>query len=180
MHHRACGGWLREQDTWMARALRRKRVLRSLRAIAPVCLCHWECGSTGRCRCSSWSASTLSGLHLVQPAAEAEVREVPDADEVELGLERVAVGGPVHEHPEERELLGVEPVLAAEQRPHDLPLAHEDGHGVGLDDAPGELADVVIGPLEDDLALRVVRCGDELAAEECHRNAPDVEGDPRC
>ena len=111
-------------------------------------------------------------LHLVEPAAEAEVREFADAHKIEFGLECVASGRPVHEHAEEWELLGVELVLPAEQRAHDLALARENRNGIGLDDAPGELADVRVGPLEDDLPLRAVRSRDEFAAEECHRIAP--------
>ena len=51
-------------------------------------------------------------LHLVQPPAEAEVREVPDADKVELGLERVAAVAQSTNMPRNGSLLGVELVLA--------------------------------------------------------------------
>jgi NAD(P)-dependent dehydrogenase (short-subunit alcohol dehydrogenase family) len=97
------------------------------------------------------------------------------ADEVDLGPEGVAARAPVHEHPEERELVGIEGVLPGREHPHDLPLVHEHGHGVGLDDGPGELADVVVGPFVDDLALRAVGRRDEFAAclvENAHRIAP--------
>jgi hypothetical protein len=81
------------------------------------------------------------------------VRVLPGADEVDLGLERVAVGTSVDEHPQERELGGIEGVLPRPEHAHDLSLVHEDSHGVGLDDGPRELSDVVVGPLLDDLAL---------------------------
>jgi len=114
-------------------------------------------------------------LDLVQPAAETAMRELAGADEVDLGLEGIAARPPVHEHPQERELLGIEGVLPGREHAHDLPRAHEHGHGVGLDDGPGELADVVVRPLVDDLALRAVGRRDEFTAclvEDAHRIAP--------
>ena len=123
--------------------------------------------------------AALRVLDLVEAAAEPVVRELARADEEDLGPERVAAGGPVHEHAEERQFLGVQRVLAGRQDAHDLALAGEDRHGVRLDDRPGELADVLVRPLKDDLALRAVGRCDELAAslvQKSHRCTPLLPG----
>src|SRR2546421_662882 len=77
----------------------------------------------------------------------------------------------------------IQPVLARAEHAHQQALAHEDRYRVGLHDGPGELADVVVRPLVNDLALGFVGRGDELApglVEKAHRAAPSqVKCDPR-
>ena len=74
----------------------------------------------------------------------------------------------VDEDAEERQLVGVDLVLAGRYGPDDLPLVEEEGHLVHVDDGPAVAAEVVVGPLEDELSLGVVGDSDELTAEQTH------------
>ena len=89
-------------------------------------------------------------------------------DEVQLGLVGVAAGGPVDDDAQPGDLVGVDLVPAGAHGADDLAGVDEHGQLVGVDDGPGELADVVVGPLEDDLVLLVVRYGNELTTEQRH------------
>ena len=104
----------------------------------------------------------LGVLDVVDAAAEGVAGVLPGADEVQLGPVGVAAGGVVDDGAEERQLVGVDLVLARAQGADHLALVDEQRQLVGVDDGPGELADVVVGPLEDDLVLLVVRYCDEL------------------
>ena len=107
----------------------------------------------------------LGVLDVVDAAAEGLARVLAGADEEHLRPVGVAVGGPVDDDAEEHDLVGVELVLARAERADDLTLVDEDGDLVGLDDRSGALADVDVGPLEDDLLFLVIRYRDELAAD---------------
>ena len=101
-------------------------------------------------------------FHFVDAATEAVPRVLASTAEEQLGAVGVAARADVDEHAEERQLVGLDHVTTGPERADHLATTHEHGHHVGLDDGSGALAQVVVGPLEDDLVLVVVGDRNEL------------------
>ena len=118
----------------------------------------------------------LGVLDVVDAAAEGEPGVLTGADEVQLGPVGVAARGRVDEHAQERQLLGVDLMPPRPHRPDDLAGVDEQGQLVGIDDRPGELPDLQVGPFEDDLVFFVVGYRYELTAEQGHRAGASCVG----
>ena len=110
----------------------------------------------------------LRVLDVVDPPAELLPDVLVGSDEEELGLEGVAAGGRVDQDAESDDVALGQAVLAGPERRDDLAGVDEHGLHVGLDDQLRSAADLVVGPLEEDLVLAVIGDSDEFAREQGH------------
>ncbi|HXJ27330.1 MAG TPA: hypothetical protein VNH17_16575, partial [Streptosporangiaceae bacterium] len=81
----------------------------------------------------------------------------------------ITADGEVDKRAQAQQLVGVDRVAARPHNLHDLTGIDEHHHFVGVDDRMREATNRDIGPLEDDLALLVIRYRDEFPREQCHR-----------
>src|SRR5262249_6988470 len=100
---------------------------------------------------------------IVDGTPEGEVGELPRRDEVDLGLEQVAAGCGVDQSAQERDLGAVEGAPPRVDGALYEAVAKENRQLVLLDSELGQLADVRIRPLEEDLVLGLIGPRDELA-----------------
>ena len=111
---------------------------------------------------------------VVDRATEGQIWELAGRDEIELCPEEVATAGRVDQDAKERNLRGIECHPAGLDGALHPTVAEEDGQFILLDRQLGQLADVGVGPLEQNLALRGIGTGDELApdllTEDTHLN----------
>ena len=107
-------------------------------------------------------------LHVVDPAAEPEPGVLAGAAEVQLGPVRVPAGREVDDRAEARQLIGVDLVPPRPHCLHDLAGIDEHRYFVSVHDRVREAADCDVRPLEDDLALAIVRYRDKFPREQCH------------
>jgi hypothetical protein len=110
---------------------------------------------------------------VVDRAAERQVGELAGRDEIELGPKQVPAAGGVDQDAEEGNFRGIERDPSRLDRALDPAVAEENRQLVLLDRQLRQLANVRVGPLEENLALCRIRASDELAAdlpEDTHLN----------
>jgi hypothetical protein len=126
-------------------------------------------------------ADAEAGLGVADVAdgpAELHPRELAHADEVDLRDEEVPAGGRLHQSSDERDVLGLQRVAPRPEPPLHLAVLDEDGDLVRADGELGHHPDVPLRIGIDDVVLRGVGAGDEVALRLTLQCIEQTQGEP--